>query len=404
MASDEHLGRLDDGAHAWGIWRADPNLTTPNLRGARLSKRPLDHFDFRGADLADIDATGSSLRYVRLSGANLERANFSDADLSFADLSNTVLSPANLSGANLYRSNLNGCTLTGANLKGASFKEAQIVKARFDRAALQGADLTRATLDYSSFTGADLRNADLTGASVVGVDLARSVVGGTMFIDLAIGGARGLAEIEHKTRSAVSIETLYLSAGKIPDVFLRGVGLEEDFITYSRGFFNRAIEFYSCFISYSHKDKSFALRLHDQLQGQGIRCWLDEHQLLPGDDIYEQVDRGIKLWDKVLLCCSRDSLASWWVDNEIESAFEKERALMKRDKRKRLALIPLNLDGFMFSKNWRSGKSQQVRSRLAADFTGWEVSNRKFEEQFERLVKALKTLDGGREQPPDALL
>ena len=40
------------------------------------------------------------------------------------------------------------------------------------------------------------------------------------------------------------------------------------------------------------------------LQSGGIRCWLDERQLLPGDDIYDMVDRGIRLWDKVLLCCS----------------------------------------------------------------------------------------------------
>lgn len=38
-----------------------------------------------------------------------------------------------------------------------------------------------------------------------------------------------------------------------------------------------------------------------------MRCWRDEKQMLLGDDIYEQVDRGIRLWDKVLLCCSRHS-------------------------------------------------------------------------------------------------
>jgi len=65
-----------------------------------------------------------------------------------------------------------------------------------------------------------------------------------------------------------------------------------------------------------------------------------------------------------------------------------------------LALISLNLDNYMFSGQWQSWKERPVKQRLAADFTGWETDNAKFEREFERVVMALRTDDGGREVPP----
>lgn len=125
---------------------------------------------------------------------------------------------------------------------------------------------------------------------------------------------------------------------------------------------------------------------------------MDEKDILPGEDIYQQVARGIHLEDKFLLCCSKHSLGSWWVDNEIATALEKEQQLMKQTRKKVHVLIPLNLDGFLFTDQFTSGYAAQIRRRLAADFTGSGRSIAKFEEQLEALVRALRAVSEGRDR------
>ena len=341
MANEEHLKILEQGVEEWNQWRRENPSVAPYFGRSYFKEVNLKGVNLRGANLTQVKFIGADLR---------------DADLSRADL---------------FMANLSGADLSGAKLFKASLAWAELTETR-----ITNADFTQATMESTILGNVDL-------SSVIGLDTIR-----------------------HLGRSIIDINTVYRSKGNIPEIFLRGAGIPDSFIVFARDLTKaeHPIEFYSCFISYSHADKSFARRLHDGLQGRGIRCWLDEHELLPGQKIFTEVDRGIRLWDKVLLCCSEDSLKSWWVDKEITTAFEAEQYLWKERGEEVLKIIPLNLDGYLFSDEWKSGLRADIRARLAADFTGWETDNSKFETEFERLIKALRADAGGRELPPQSRL
>ncbi len=354
------------------------------LRDAKLSAAVLTYADLDGADLCGAHLGAADLRHANLMGADLRGAYLGGADLADADLRESDLAGACLDEANLCHANLWAADLRHANLGGAVLGDAN----------LHYADLCGADLRYANLWGADLRDAELGDANLGYASLL-----GTAFTNVDLSKTNGLEDTTHRGPSHVGIDTLYKSKGQIPEVFLRDCGVPDEFVAYARSLTAMAIEYYSCFISYSHEDKSFASRLHDQLQARGIRCWLDEHELLPGDDIYKEVDRGIRRWDKVILCASEHSLTSWWVDREITTAIEKEQQIYKNRGELVLAIIPLNLDGHLFK--WEHGQAAELRKRMAADFTGWETGNATFEEQFEQVVKALQT---ERASPPESKL
>ena len=287
------MDRLKSGVNIWNLWR---------------DENPREQIFLRAADLRGLDLQGANLGEARLNGVNLSDADLRGAMLTGAYINRADLTGVNLSEARLTRVSFRESRLSGANLFAAKLRSASLIKANLEEANIQGGLLLEANLTGANFSGADLQSANLSGANLTDADLstaniAKTVFNRSIFSNVEMGKVKGVESCRHLGPSILDRFTIENSP-QLPDGFLRGCGYPDTWIAYIRSLTANPIEFYSCFISYSHEDKSFAQRLHDQLQSKGIRCWLDDHQLLPGDDVYEQVDRGIKLWDKVLLCCS----------------------------------------------------------------------------------------------------
>jgi uncharacterized protein YjbI with pentapeptide repeats len=445
MANPEHVAILKQGVDAWNQWRRENPATKPNLEGiilkrhhlrsidlseATISKAILDGTILSNANLRSTVFTRSRLKRVKLDHVQAEKAVFERADLYEADLSNANCHGSVMRRVDLQKAILRGVDLSGANLERVSFDYADLTQASFREANLESAELvfadcSNANFQYGNLIGADFTSANLYSANLGNTQLARAIFcntalkntdvsnstwGLTIVVGVELNDVKGIETTEHLDRSLIGMDILELSARGITasatnqisiEIFLRKAGIAEETIRHFRTMIVNPIKFYSCFISYTHADKAFARRLHDQLQARGIRCWLDEHQLLPVYPIMQFVDRGIRLYDKVLLCCTESSLNSWWVKDEIKKAMQKERQLEQQRGKEVYSLIPLNLDGYLFSDEYESEFESVLKERLAADFTGWERDNAKFEEQFERVVKALRT---EREEPPEAKL
>jgi TIR domain/Pentapeptide repeats (8 copies) len=350
MAHPEHFLKLKEGGKTWNEWRKRNLESIPQLSGANL----------RGSDLTGLD---------------LYEADLHAADLSRADLGGVDLRGANLRGSKLIQTELGGARLDSADLRGAN---------------LTIANLTTADLRGASLEGTNLRGTNFHGADLTNSDFENSEAGRTLFLNNDLSAVKGLESVRHFGPSTIGIDTIYRSQGKIPQVFLQGAGVPDDFIAKVTTLAANPIEFYSCFISYSTKDQDFAVYLHGDLQTKGVRCWFAPHDVQGGKKLHEQIDQAIRIHDRLLLILSSHSMNSEWVKTEIAKARKRE------IEEKQRILFPVRLVSFETLREWESfdadtGKdsAREIREYFIPDFTNWKDRN-SYQNAFSRLLKDLK--------------
>jgi Pentapeptide repeats (8 copies) len=194
MANSEHLAKLREGVKAWNQFQFDRaeefwKTTAVSYRGPRDQDYVLRTADLSGADLRNMNLRGVWFMHVDLSGANLAGADIVGGHLQIADFTGAILS-----GANLGRADLSG-----------------------------EANLTEADLE-----GADLTEANLTDVELTGSNFTDARIGGTIFGRNDFSNVKGLERVDHVGPSVIGIDTIFASAGNIPEVFLRGCGVPDD--------------------------------------------------------------------------------------------------------------------------------------------------------------------------------
>lgn len=417
MSNPEHLEILRKGISAWNEWRVANPHVRPDLSAADLPAGDLSRADLRRANLSGADLSRSDLTGVNLTGANLGRADLSDANLCETNCFGTSLRESNLfraklcqaklchadfRGANLSQADLSGANLSGADLRGGNLSEANLSQAELSNACLLRANLFRANyfranLSRSSLSEADINatyliEADLSKATIRGARLNRAALlnanltetdcGNTCFDDTDLSQTIGLETVKHGGPSTIGLDTFFRSEGKIPEAFLRGCGVPDIFIQYAASLAGKPFDYYSCFISYSSKDQEFAQRLHADLQAKGVRCWFAPEDLKIGDIFRVTIDETIRVYDKLLLVLSEDSVRSDWVEKEVEAAFEKE------GQQKRTMLFPIRLDDAVM--NIPTGWPADIRrTRHIGDFHAWRTHDT-YQLAFARLLRDLK--------------
>jgi hypothetical protein len=245
-------------------------------------------------------------------------------------------------------------------------------------------DLHKADLTEMNLRGVNLRDVVLTEANLRGADLREAdlhfaILGETILSDTDLTDAKNLDSCTHHRPSTLDHRTIVKSK-KLPLIFLRSCGLPDALIDYFP-LLLEPVHFYSCFISYSSHDEDFARRIHADLQNSGVRSWFAPEDMRIGDRFRERIDESIRMYDKLLLIFSENTVGSAWVKTEVEKALEREKW------QKLTVLFPIRLDDTIMQVK-ASWAEDLRRTRHIGDFRRWRDED-SYRRALSRLLRDL---------------
>src|SRR5881396_4034309 len=95
------------------------------------------------------------------------------------------------------------------------------------------------------------------------------------------------------------------------------------------------------FLSYAHEDGAKVRSLYDSLTAAGFAPWLDDENLLPGQEWEQEINHSMSEADFLLLCLSQISVSKQgYIQTEMSNAL----TLITQRPQYVIYLIPVRLD------------------------------------------------------------
>src|SRR5215217_1137349 len=82
------------------------------------------------------------------------------------------------------------------------------------------------------------------------------------------------------------------------------------------------------FVSYSHRNKTFAERLARDLSDAGLDVWIDFREIQAGEQWRDEIFHGLEQAEIITACLSPDSVNSEWCRREISTARSKNKLVI----------------------------------------------------------------------------
>src|SRR5438876_12131160 len=92
------------------------------------------------------------------------------------------------------------------------------------------------------------------------------------------------------------------------------------------------------FLSHSAKDKAVVRAVAERLRADGLRVWLDDWEIRPGDSIPAKIEEGLERSRVLVLCMSANAFGSDWA--QLEAGTFRFRDPLNKERR----FLPLRLD------------------------------------------------------------